>query len=580
MPVDTAALQIEGLRGRLRYLALARIAFATFLLVAAVAVRLGWGGTEGERLGPLYGFTAAVYALSLLYLALWRVAPPRLLGYCQVLADVGCVTALIYLGGGADSAFTFLYFPVIIAASALLLRRGGMLAASASAAALGLLLGLQLHGCIPAPGAAPLPNVSRLLYGALIHTAAFFLVAALTSYLAEEARASARKLTAKQQEVARLEVFNRYVVQSMTSGLVTTDTERRVTSLNLAAGHILGVNEDGVLGAPLAELLPEVDGRLEELANEGERTSRNDLTFRRADGGEVQLGFSVSPLRGGAGEMIGHVLIFRDLTRLRQMEDRLRQLDRLAAVGELAGGIAHEIRNPLAAISGGVQMLQAENARLDTHLDGAGPENCRLENRRLENQRLMEIVLREVSRLNGLVADFLLFARPGSRPRQRLDLSGVVAEAIDAAVAAAAAQRPPEGVSVERDVPEGLWLEASPEEMRQVVSNLVRNALEAMPEGGRLRVEGQAQEGQEGQEGQVRLCVCDTGCGISRDDLGHIFSPFFTRKERGTGLGLAIVHAIVEHHGGRIEVESAPGATTFTIWLPSAAAQPAHQLAA
>jgi len=537
---------------------LVRLAFATFLLAAAVAVQLGWGEQGGRILYPLYGFTAAVYVLSLLYLAFWRVVPPRPFAYLQVLLDVVCVGALIHITGGTGSIFSFLYFPVIIAASAILQRRGGLLAASVSAILFGLLVDLQYYGIINPPAAAT-PAVADLFYRVLTHTAAFYLVAFLSAYLAEEARSSAAKLSAKQQEVDRLEVFNRYVVQSMTSGLITVEkASRGITSLNRAAEQILGLGQGQLLGRPIAELLPEVAAQMEGGGSGGEDSCppRGDLIYRRSDGQELYLGFSVSPLLDGEGKMIGHVLIFRDLTRLRQMEDRLRQLDRLAAVGELAAGLAHEIRHPLASISGGVQMLQAE--------PGASAEN----------RRLLAIVRREVSRLNGLVNDFLLFARPGERPRQRLDLTEAAGEALEAAASGTEGAADSAGVHVERHIEEGLWLEAAPEEMRQVLSNLLRNGLEAMPQGGTLRLEA-ARRG-----GEIRLRVSDTGGGIAREDLSRIFSPFFTRKERGTGLGLAIVHAIIERHGGRIEVRSSPGSTTFTVWLPAQASGDRARLAA
>ncbi len=542
---------------RLRYLVSARMAFAAFLLAAAAAVEFGWGGGGSGRLAPLYCLTGAVFLLCVLYLTLGGRLAARPLAYAQVLADVVLVSALVYLTGGMESIFSFLYFPVIIAASALLYRPGGMLAASASAILFGLLVDLHYWGLLCPIPTVYVPAPADLLTKVLMHTAAFFLVARLSAHLAEEARSSASRLSDKEREVARLEEFNRYVVESMTSGLITVDVAGRLTSLNRAAEVILGVAAAEVLGLPVAGLLPEVAARLEETgggAEEALGAARSDAVFRRADGAELHLGFSVSPLRDGRGEMIGHVLIFRDLTGLRQMEERLRQLDRLAAVGQLAAGLAHEIRNPLASISGGVQLLRSDPKAVSA-----------------ENRRLLDIVVREAARLNGLINDFLLFARPGTRPRERLDLTAVVAEALEAAERGRAGGAP---VSVERRLAEGLWVEASPEEMRQVVSNLVTNALEAMPEGGALRVAAE----REGEE--VVLSVSDTGCGVSREDLGRIFLPFFTRKERGTGLGLAIVHAIVERHGGRLEVESRPGATTFRVRLPRAEGAAEPRLAA
>jgi two-component system sensor histidine kinase PilS (NtrC family) len=543
----------EALRGRLRYLAVARIVFAVFVLGAALAVQLGWGESS-EILQPLYGFTAAVFLLSIIYFALLPALPARTLAYAQVLGDAVAVTALIYISGGTDSIFSFLYFPVIIVAATLLYRPGGLLVASSCAICFGLLVDLQYHGIISPALATGAPSAASLLYKVVMHIAAFYIVAFLSAYLAEAVRTSASQLSAKQQEVDRLEMFNRYIVQSMASGLVTVDLDGRLTSMNRSAEQILGFRQEQVAGTPLSEVVPEVAGQLQAGQGEGvEEQARSELLYQRGDGVRLSLGFSVSPLLDGEGRMIGQVVIFRDLTQLRQMEDRLRQLDRLAAVGELAAGIAHEIRNPLASISGGVQMLQTE------------PEISS------DNRRLLDIIVREAKRLNGLVEDFLLFARPGRRPRQRLDLTQTVTEALEVLGGHPGVRG---RVRIERELEEGLWLNASPEEMRQVLANLLHNALEAMPEGGTLKVEA-ASSG-----GRVRLRVTDTGQGIGREDLSRIFSPFFTRKEHGTGLGLSIVHAIVDHHGGRIEVVSRPGQTTFTVWLPAESKQEGARLAA
>ncbi|MFH0811033.1 MAG: ATP-binding protein [Pseudomonadota bacterium] len=531
--------------GHLLRLAAARLLVAAFLLVAAVVVQLGLGN-DGGRLTPLYAFTAAIFLLTGVFLVLARAkVAPRTLAYAQLLVDILLVSGLIHATGAIESPFSFLYFPAIIAASAVLYRRGGLTAASLSTILYGAMVDLNYYGIVGAP-LSPSPATS-LLYRVLVHTAAFYAVAYLSSYLAEEAHSSARKLSAKQLEVEQLEQFNHYVIESMTSGLVTVDVAGCVTSANGAAERILGLRLEQVMACPIGEFLPEIVGQIREPGAEppGEVSPpRGDLCYARGDGSRLYLGFSISSLRDSRGNMIGHILIFRDLTRLRQMETQVKQLDKLAAIGELAAGLAHEIRNPLASISGGVQLLRSE------------PDTSP------ENRRLLGIVTREVRRLNGLIDDFLMFARPGERPRERMNLAAAVLQATE--LEEEGKGRLPAGVVIERRVQQDLWLEASPEEMRQVLSNLIGNALEAMPGGGVLKVEAKS------EAGWAKLAIHDTGAGIRCEDMGRIFLPFFTRKERGTGLGLAIVHAIVERHGGQIDVESAPGATCFKVYLPGA----------
>jgi two-component system sensor histidine kinase PilS (NtrC family) len=277
------------------------------------------------------------------------------------------------------------------------------------------------------------------------------------------------------------------------------------------------------------------------------------------------LGIGTYVLRDGEAGGEGHVVIFQDVTDVVKMEANLRQSERLAAIGELSAGIAHEIRNPLAAISGSIQMLQKERIEQEESGDSA---------------HLMNIVLREVDRLNHLISDFLRYARPAPLQLETVQLPEVITDVLEIFCAARS-----DGIEVDSAVEEGLTVFADPGQIRQVLWNLILNAAEAMPDGGRVRVgaktlvERDSQEGSpESRRGQedgekksrwLEMTIADDGSGIAQDKLGRIFDPFFTTKQNGSGLGLATVHRIIENHGGIVRLESKLGVgTTVRIRLP------------
>jgi two-component system sensor histidine kinase PilS (NtrC family) len=252
---------------------------------------------------------------------------------------------------------------------------------------------------------------------------------------------------------------------------------------------------------------------------------------------------------------MGNILIFQDLTRLREMEEHLKRADRLAAIGKMAAGIAHEIRNPLASISGSIEILRDEL--------GNSPQN----------QQLMGIVLREVNRLNALIADFLLFARPVSPGKEKIHLNRLIEEILE--MFTHSPDFTPQ-IRLETQFQGDLYIQGDPHQIRQVFWNLFINAAQAMPGGGTLRVElRRSSSSPPLSEGRSygEVAVSDSGTGIGEEERGKIFDPFFTTKERGTGLGLSIVHSLVESYGGRVTVQSRKGkGSVFSVYLPLAEA--------
>jgi two-component system sensor histidine kinase PilS (NtrC family) len=333
------------------------------------------------------------------------------------------------------------------------------------------------------------------------------------------------------------------VVDNIPSGILTADMLGRLSLINDTACNILGVRREEVTGKPVETVL----SGLEMSHSQGESPlPRPEIFFRRADGAEIFLGFSASPLKDAEGKVIGKVVIFQDLTPVKLMEERVRIADRLAGVGELAAGLAHEIRNPLASIAGSSQMLRespelAEDART-----------------------LLDIIERESTRLNGLITDFLAYTGPSLRNVGPVPMADLIGEVIEGVRAGEAREK---GVEVERRPLGNLFVDGDAEQLKQVLWNLVRNAVQATPPGGQVRVDlfPQVRHG----ERYAVATVGDTGTGIPPAISGKIFNPFFTTKEGGTGLGLAISQRIIQIHRGFIEARSQPGhGSTFSVYLP------------
>jgi len=327
---------------------------------------------------------------------------------------------------------------------------------------------------------------------------------------------------------------------------VTTDADWRVVSFNKAAAAITGIGPASALGRDAREVLalPSAFGaRLAGL--DGPRGRRADFSYDRPDGRTIDLGLTAAPLPFPDGH-VGHLFTFQDVTDVKRLERDAGRRDRLAAVGEMAAGIAHEIRNPLASMSGSIQILREEL-----------PLNE-------EQSELMDIVLRESDRLNQTIRSFLAYARPKRATLARCDLAQVVRDTARL-LQNGTDVRPGHRVEVDPS-PDAVWCETDEHQVRQILWNLATNGLRAMAEGGCLRVAVRAPA--EAPD-DVEIVVQDEGCGIPSDELEHVFEPFHSTFERGTGLGLATVHRIVTELRGTIQVSSTPGhGTTMRVRLP------------
>lgn len=499
---------------------------------------------------PFYQFTGAVYFLTLLYsVALQRVRNLLHFAHLQIGLDVVLVTILIYLTGGIASAFSFVYFLPIIAAAIMEYRKGALFTASFSSIMYGAAIDLEYFGYI-----RPIySEISGTLYYGrgyvfyllLINIGAFYIVAYLSSYLAEKEKHITRKLRRKEEDYNELATLHKNIVESISSGILTTDLDGRINFANRAAETILKIPAEELSRIELNQILDRLDNFRK--FPRKRKVKRLEGEYKRTDGKTIYLGMSISDLNNNQGKKIGQIVIFQNLTELKEMERAIKRSERLAAIGQLAAGIAHEIRNPLAAVSGSIQLLSKA-----LKLDGA-------------EKHLMQIVVRESSRLDSLISNFLSFARPDRIVPGKFELKTLVEEIVEVLKND---NKLPENIDIRIKADGTTEIIADQQQIRQVIWNLFINAIQAMPEGGRIFVEIEpASMNMDGDA--LTLKISDTGTGIDSKDIDQIFNPFFTTKSTGSGLGLSVVHRIVENHGGHITVSSKKGkGTTFTIYLP------------
>jgi two-component system sensor histidine kinase PilS (NtrC family) len=520
-----------------RMLIAVRVVVVTTLLLAALIIQ--YTIREVLPLDYLYVAAGVSYILTLVYIGLAFTIPSRKLNLAiQVGGDIGVETLLVYFTGGLDSPFSFLYLVSIITASMLLYRRGGLLAASAASIGYGVLVDLMYYGVLP------MPQQSRLYFNMAANFSGFYATALLTSYLSEQLQRTSRELDANRQNLAELRALNQNVVESIPSGLVTLSSFGTASFVNPAGSNILRSEPLGILGRHVTELGFFTD---DEWISAREERATGSIVRREADrvdaDGEIHsIGFAISPLSTLDGHFSGYTVIFQDLTDVKKLEAELRLKDRMAAVGELSAGIAHEIRNPLAAIAGSVQVLKNSQSLTP------------------QEQRLMSIVLKESERLNKSISDFLRFVRPQEKRSAEFDVAASLSETLDL-LANSAELHAQHVIHREIDPPTFLLL-GDADQIRQVFWNLARNALQAMPGGGVLTVRTNVGEG-------YQIVFTDSGRGMSPGDLQRLFQPFRTNFPSGTGLGMAISFRIVQEHGGRIDVSSNVGSgTAITVTLP------------
>jgi two-component system sensor histidine kinase PilS (NtrC family) len=480
--------------------------------------------------------------------------------FAQILGDIIFITGIIHITGGMESPFVFLYFLSIISGSTLYYQKGGLIAALLSTCSYLFLFLINTDVWPQLHIGHSISNISgQLYYRTFLNLFSFFIIAFLSNQLASRLKMAGEEIKQKEDSIEDLQALQENIIQSVTSGLITADLGGNMTSVNRSAEKILRIPVTEVLQSSLVELFPfpPVKEYLEsDAVQKDEEYSRFEITYHNRQSKEMILGMTLSLLRNKRGERTGFLCTFQDLTLIKALEEKMRKNEQLAMIGELSAGIAHEIRNPLASMSGSIQLLRSE---LD--LDD-------------ENRRLMNIIIRETDRLNNLIGNFLMYARPNPLKCKPVHLKDLLDETI---TLLQNSKKVGDFIRIDMDVKEDVEAFVDSMAIRQVFWNLTTNAVEAMPDGGTLRVEAARLEERKLMKNKgiahlVRVTVSDTGGGIDPGIREKLFFPFHTTKEKGSGLGLAIVHQIIHQHGGWVDVVNQPGeGTAFHLYLPEAA---------
>ncbi|MDK2742625.1 MAG: ATP-binding protein [Nitrospira sp. BO4] len=533
-----------------------RVVLVTLLLGLSLAFQV----TKGERVETFYALIIFTYAVTILYaLVVRQLTDPEVLvqfAWTQIAVDFMLETVLIARTGGIESPFAVLYVISVTVASLVPRRRVGLLTASLCIILFGILTNMQLYGFAEIWGWLPPSRLSaaETLQAFGVYSLAFLVVGFLSGALADQLRLADQSLREKEQGLSRLQAFHENIVHSISSGVFTTDEQGRITSFNPAAQEATGYSFEQVHGRPWREVFNWHPSQQEDdHMQDASANLRFEVECKRFDGNRLILGMTLAPLHE-RGEKTGLVGVFKDLTQIRDLEEEMRRKEWLAGLGEMSAGMAHEIRNPLGALAGAMQML-----RKDLHADET-------------SRRLTEIAIREATRLDTIITEFLQYARPPALNLAEHDLNKVLAETLDLVHHEARART---NITIAAaPCSEALPAQVDQDQMKQVFWNLAVNAFDAMPAGGQLTITtGCRKVDVAGRKAEViEVSFHDTGEGISKNNLDKIFLPFFTTKKRGSGLGLAAVHRIVDLHGGWIKVESQEGqGTRFGVCLPRTA---------
>ncbi len=515
-----------------------RITFLiVILLVTLIFQALQPEFVNTEVILPIYLMMALMFTINAFYLAFFEFWLKYWFATAILFfAEATFITGLIYFTGINQSIFLFLYLVNIILCGFIFGRRGAFILSLWTSILFSVLLiiGPEVKG-------------QTLFFAIGLNNIAFFAVSFLSGILSEQLNFMASDLQARRKDLSALKSLNQLILENIATGLVTVDNDGTIVQSNPAAAEILDVISTNLAGQPIDKLLENIHARIQTLnLTIGVRSSeRFDWIYRNPDGDKLILEVTVSALLDGENHRTGHVISFQDSTKVRRLEYQMRQSEKMAAVGQLAAGIAHEIRNPLASISGSIQLLGAS-----------------FSGRQEDEQRLMAIALKEIDRLNNLITEFLEYVRPDQTGDEPIDLSAITREVVEMVKL---------NKNLRADVQQVVELNASKmiagsrDKLKQAVLNIVINAYQAMSDSKDPKVEVRTED----RGLNVVLTIRDHGVGIEENRLRKIFEPFHTTKPKGTGLGLAVTHKIIENHGGRVFVESTKGlGTEFILEFP------------
>lgn len=534
---------MSALRARLHWLMGIRVTVVTLML----GISLFFDAGREERAGTFHALIVLTYALTipsaLLLRKLQSVSALVAFFWGQVAIDFLLETVLVARTGGVESPFAVLYIITVAVASLIPHRYVGLLSACGGIILFGLLANFQFYGIADHWGWPQQRHLTaaETLQSFATYALALLIVGLLSGTLADQLQRADRSLREKEQGLNRLQAFHENIVQSISSGVFTADAQGLITSFNPAAQDVTGYTIRQVLGRAWEEVFncygTHRAGDLQ--ADVSPAARRFEVECKGAKGNRLVLGMTVSPLHEQTDQP-GLVGVFKDLTQIRELEEEMRRKEWLASLGEMSAGMAHEIRNPLGALAGAMQMLRKETVADAT------------------DQRLIEIAIREATRLDGIITEFLQYARPPALKLGEHDMNKILAETIDLVQHEARARK---NITIATSLAAGpLLVQVDQDQMRQVFWNIATNAFDAMPGGGELTISTNIRhvDAGGGEGNVIEIAFQDTGDGIAEENLDKIFLPFFTTKKEGSGLGLAAVHRIVDLHGGWIKVDSRP----------------------
>ncbi len=549
----------ESSARRLVYL---RLVVSTLMVGAAIMVLQ----MEDRALSvaAMYGLLGVIYlSAGAVYLTFRAGVDLKVIVRVLVAVDIVVLTMLSHFSGGSGSFFSILYILPIIVGGEYFKVSGGLVTALLATSAYITYILLEIGGYVDPVGGGWVADVSsrgiaRTILRGYLHMAVFVFTGLVSGYVSYRLQNKHEEIADKEKEIRQIRLDTDSILKNMSSGLIVTDPDGSVLTVNPAAESILGLDRNmGFEGVPVTDAFSYMPVLAEELTlalRSGLPRQRHEIDVIRVDGTLVQLGISISLLKDEQDEIKGVIAIFQDLSEVKEMRKRIRQADRMAAVGELSAAIAHEVRAPLASISGSIEMLKGE-------IEGLSGDNA----------ELMDLIIRESERLDRIISDFLEYARLRKPSFLPSDIDRCLGE-----IAMLLRNATPSGERVEITIDsdsEGSRIYVDEEQIRQVFLNLGNNACEAMSGGGKLtlsasRVMRRLSEDRTDEE-CIEICFHNDGPAIPEEVLPHVFEPFFTTRKGGTGLGLAIAARIVESHSGLIDVRSSDdGGTEFIVILP------------
>lgn len=513
-----------------------RTAFLVCILFVSVAYQVHLGNFLNVEIWlPVYSVLGANFLLNAIYLFLFAQVKRQGLWNAGLFAlDTAAVTLLIYFTGTSQSLFLFLYLINLILGSLVFDKESGWMLAIWTSICFSALLMVS-------------PEVSgqSLYFSLAVNNIAFVAVTYLAGRLNDQVTVVGTKLQEAQSDIVVLQNLNELIINNVTSGIMVISRTGFVQFFNRAASGIL--EADGFQQTKVGDVVPELNWPWKTLLeDESMPYERREIRIERTGGVIKLLEVVAARFKDQDGKLRGFLLLFDDRTEQKLMEESFRQREKLAAVGQLAAGIAHEIRNPLASISGSIQLMLATPS-----------------NHNEEDVKLMRIVDKEIDRLNNLISDFLNYVKPETRSETPVNLNNVIREVVESLKF---------NPKLRQDVRQSISLRAqcdvigNRDKLKQAILNLVINAYQAMEKTENPKIEIETQD----QADVVVLMVKDNGCGIKKENLHRIFEPFHTTKPQGTGLGLAVTHKILQAHNARVFVDSTVGeGTKFLIEFPA-----------